>query len=317
MQVVGGYQLFPNINQGTVVTIGNFDGVHLGHQALIKKTVAHAQAHGFLSVVYTFDPHPVRLLRPSLAPEPITSLAQKLKLIESLGVDYCIVEPFNYAFANQSADDFVKQVLVQTLGVKHVIVGHDFNYGQKGTGNFETLQNQAIIYGFSAEHIEVQAFSHMVASSTKIRSFIRAGQVDGAALLLGRYYSLEGLVVHGEGRGHALGFATANIETDSELIPKFSVYATTTQFLDLPNTKTHRSITNIGVKPTLSRVDFKPTIETHIFNFNQDIYGARVRVFFIDRIREEKRFSSLEDLKIQIAHDIDQAHRIHQKQCTQ
>jgi riboflavin kinase/FMN adenylyltransferase len=305
VEVVRGFRSLTSPLTGTVVTLGNFDGVHLGHQALFRLVVERARNRGGKAVVYTFEPHPVRILNPSLAPPRITPEAEKLRLIEAHGPDVCIVEPFTAELAAVSADDFVAKALVQALGVSELVVGYDFTYGKGGAGNTRTLEQAGERFGFALTVVRPQTFGGVVASSTKIREFIHEGKVEGAAMLLGRDYTLEGTVVRGDGFGRQLGFPTANIDTDYELLPRYGIYA---GWLELDGERVG-AVTSLGLRPTVSTQSL-PTIEAYLFDFNRDIYGRRVRLSFSHRLRDEQRFDSIARLKEAIAADASQARKV-------
>lgn len=288
-------------SRGSIVTIGNFDGVHLGHQALVSQIVTLAQAQDLQSVVYTFDPHPVRILNPKLAPPVITPRQEKLRLLEALGVDGCVVEPFNRDLAALSPDEWVERALVGALHMKVLVVGYDFTYGKAGAGNAITLAAAASRLGFLLQVITQQTFSGVVASSTKVREFVLEGNVDGAELLLGRRFSLVGAVEHGDARGRSMGFPTANLAYENELLPRYGVYAC---WIELEDGQKIPAVTNIGVRPTVSEGAVKPSVEAHLLDWKGDLYGKRLRMSFVARLREERRFPSLPALQEQIALDV-------------
>ncbi len=308
MNVFNGYRAVPKDYGETAVTIGNFDGVHLGHQALLSHSIERAHVQNRKCVVYTFEPHPVRILNPALSPRRLSPEAEKVRLIGDHktphgGVDAVVVEPFTRDYAALTPTEFVSEVLVSALGMKQLIVGYDFTYGKGGKGNTASLAAAAQQFGFQLDIVSQQTFGGVVASSTKIREFLLNGQVDGARLLLGRDYSIEGVVTHGQERGRTIGFPTANVASDYELIPRYGVYACRVSV----GSETFSAVTNVGVRPTVEGASAAPTVEAHLFGFNRDIYEQRVRVAFVSLIREERKFKSLDALKAQIALDADVA----------
>jgi riboflavin kinase/FMN adenylyltransferase len=304
MNVFQGYHAVPKDFGETAVTIGNFDGVHLGHQALLTHAIERAHVQKRKCVVYTFEPHPVRILNPALSPRRISPEAEKVRLLGELktahgGIDTVVVEPFTREYAALTPEQFVSEVLVSSLGMKQLIVGYDFTYGKGGKGNTASLAAAAQQFGFQFDIISQQLFGGVVASSTKIREFLLNGQVDGARLLLGRDYAIEGVVTHGHQRGRTIGFPTANVASTYELIPRYGVYVCRVTV----GTQTFGAVTNVGVRPTVEGASAAPTVEAHLFGFSGDIYDQRVRVSFVSHIREERKFKSLDALKAQIALD--------------
>ncbi len=285
-----------------VVTIGNFDGVHIGHQALFYQTIEKAKAIDGTSVAMTFEPHPARVLSNSEGPPLITLLEQKAELISRTGIDVLICVPFNKAFADISADAFVEDLLVRKLGMKAIVVGDDYSYGSKRQGNLTSLRSDAKKFGFEVIQVPGVQFSAPETgriSSTRIRELVMDGNVSEAQKLLGRHYQIRGDVVTGRNRGgKLLGFPTANIHLQDELCPKMGVYAVTVECLG----EKYKGVANIGYSPTFD--DHIYTIEVHLIDFNKNIYDKKIRVNFIQRIREEMKFSDLQQLSDQINKDI-------------
>jgi riboflavin kinase/FMN adenylyltransferase len=309
MEVVNGFAALAALAaplRAPVVTIGNFDGVHRGHLALFAHVRERAAAIGGQSVVYTFEPHPVQILAPKLAPPRLTPAREKQHWLAAAGIDVCIAEPFTHAYAQTPAEQFVSQVLVSAIGMRELVVGYDFTYGRGGAGNTGTLAQAAEQFGFALQIINQQTFSGVVASSTKIREFVLEGKVDGARLLLGRDYSVVGEVVHGDARGRTIGFPTANIDAEETLVPRNGVYAC---WLDVGGER-RGAVSNIGLRPTVAAGVTKPTVEAHVFDFDGDLYGQEVRLSFVQRLRDEQRFASLDALKAQIAQDTAEARRV-------
>jgi riboflavin kinase / FMN adenylyltransferase len=289
---------------GGAVAIGNFDGVHLGHRALIRQALDLARSEGAKAGVLTFEPHPVRALRPALAPPLLTSLSRKLELLAEVGADAVVVQPFDLAYAATSAAEFVARDLTAALGIRHVVVGWDFTAGHE-RARVEALRPLLLASGLTLHVVEPVTDGGLTVSSTKIREFLLEGQVEAAAQLLARPYDLDGRVARGAGRGRGLGFATANLTTEA-LLPQQGVYAVRAR---LGETGAHLldGVCNVGVKPTVE-ANGRVTAEAHLFlHDGSDLYGTPIRLFFVARLREERRFPSLEALKAQIAADAERA----------
>ncbi|MBS1149927.1 MAG: Riboflavin kinase [Myxococcaceae bacterium] len=283
--------------QGAAVCLGNFDGVHLGHLALF----AQARKLGTLAAI-TFHPHPGKVLQPELAPRLITLQARKLELLEEAGLQQLVVQPFDLAFARTPAPQF-EQMLFEQLKVKAAVVGSDFTYGQKRSGTVQTLTAAAQRCGARVEIVPPVTVDGVVVSSSRVREYVLEGRVAAAQRLLGRFFDLDGTVVPGQGRGRTIGFPTANIDTQNELRPAPGVYAVRARVIG--EQAWRGGAANIGVKPTFGGTEV--TIEAHLFDFSGDLYGKRLRVQFIDRLRAEQRFASVAELSGQIARDLDQA----------
>ena len=289
-----------------VVTIGNFDGVHLGHQNLIRDLVARAAKIGGTPVVLTFHPHPLQVLAPNNAPLQIQTLDQKLAIIESLGVLLVVVIPFNMQLAQTSARDFAVKTLWERLHLKEIYVGPNFAFGHRRQGSFNLLKEIGEEKGFWAGKIHQVQFRGNRVSSTVIRQALLSGQVGLARRLLGRPFALQGAIVHGIGLGRKLQVPTANLETPNELIPRRGVYVTMLRV----GGQRCRSVTNIGFRPTVSQEQGASlSIETHAIDFAQDVYGAQVNLEFLVRLRDERRFSNRQSLVEQIQKDMRDARR--------
>jgi len=305
-------QTFSSIEQaatalkGAVVTIGNFDGLHRGHRALITRTRDLARVRGVPSAILTFHPHPARLLAPHLAPPLISTPEQRRRLFAETEVDLLVEQPFDAAFAALSADSFT-WLLLHTAGVSGIVVGHDFTFGRARGGNMATLQAAAERTGTTVEIIQPISVDGLVASSTKVREFVLSGNVEAAATLLGRPFRLEGPVVRGAGRGRTIGVPTANIAVQNELLPAMGVYAVR---VTLPDGTVADGACNIGMNPT-----FRPeateglaartlSVEVHLLDRSLDLYGAQLSLAFECRLRAERRFSSVDALVAQIKADI-------------
>jgi riboflavin kinase/FMN adenylyltransferase len=293
--------------QNAVVTIGNFDGVHKGHQALLKQVISKAEKISGTSVALTFEPHPLRALGID-TPPVITRHDQKMELLDASGIDVVMCLPFDKAFAAIPAQEFIEKILVNKIGMKAIIIGPDYTFGKNRTGNIALLREQGPILGFEtivADWIKDPASRTHRISSTRIRQIVMDGQVEQARQFLGRHYQIRGKVVKGRSRGGSqLGFPTANIKLHDELCPKFGVYAVTVETIH----GKFMGVANIGYSPTFDDHIF--TIEVHILNFDQDIYGTRIRVNMVARLRDEKKFADIRELSDQIRKDIDTAKEI-------
>lgn len=292
------------LKSGSVLTVGNYDGVHLAHRKILKKLISLAKAQRLKSALLTFQPHPVKILAPELAPKMIMTLEQKIEALSSLGLDTIVVQKFDHKFAKHSAEEFFKKFLKTDLQVKFILVGYDFTFGAKRSGTIETLEALGREAGVRVEIMPAQMERETLVSSTLIRKLIREGQVDLAKKYLTRFYSLDGTVIQGHKRGTALGIHTANLITENELIPEDGVYATFVEFQG----RTYKSATNIGLNPTFNNTE--RSIESHIFDFDRDLYQKKIRLFFVKRIREEIKFVSPEALVMQIKNDIEKAKKI-------
>lgn len=287
-----------------VATVGNFDGIHRGQQRIIEIVVERAREMGIASAVVTFEPHPLDVLRPERPPERITLRQQKWSLIERLGVDFLVVIHFSPEFAATSARDFVERFLHRRLGVKELIVGSRFGFGRNREGDLNLLEEMGESLGFRAEGLEEVSCDVGTISSTRIRNAIRDGEVQAAAAMLGRSFAVIGEVIRGEGRGKQHGWPTINIEVDHQLMPAEGVYASQVW---LPGSSLSlEGVTNIGRRPTFADAA-DVVVESHIFDFDQDIYGEKVELAFVERLRGEQRFGSVEDLVRQIGEDAAQA----------
>ena len=294
--------------ENAVITIGNFDGVHIGHQALFHEVIEKADALGGTSIVMTFEPHPSRLLKQNDHPPLITLYEQKVELIANSGIDVLICFPFTREFAAISAKEFVEDILLKRIGMKAIVLGRDYTFGRNREGNLDLLQTYAENLGFEvivADWIQTLHTQPGRISSTHTRELVMAGKVADAQKLLGRYYQIRGIVATGRNRGgRLLGFPTANITLHDELCPKTGIYAVTVEC----GSKQYKGVANIGYRPTFDDHEF--AVEVHILDFNDDIYGHKIRVNFIQRIRDEIKFSNISELSDQIKKDIVKAREI-------
>lgn len=288
-----------NIERPTVLTLGVFDGLHLGHQAIMTTVVERAAAADAVPTVITFDPHPRAVLHPESAPPLLQTLDQRLSNFQILGIEQAIVIRFTKEFASQEAEDFLKEIVHDRLRAKEIYLGHGFNFGKGRRGNIDLLRQMSRELGFAADEVPEIRLRGMRISSSRIRALLKDGKVNLARRMLGRPYGIEGVIVRGDRRGHTLGFPTANLIPENRVVPKFGVYATAT----LIDGVWRKGITNIGIRPTFES-DEEPSIETHVFDFDGDLYGSVLRVRFLHRIRPEKKFSGIEELTAQITRDI-------------
>jgi riboflavin kinase/FMN adenylyltransferase len=302
MDVITDLRAFPKSLPVPVMTIGNFDGVHLGHQAIFRTVSQRARDVSGTSVVLTFDPHPLKVLAPEHCPLLITPTAKKLALIRGCELDVIICLPFTLELANLTPVAFVEDVLVGTMGMREIYVGYDFAFGKGRQGTIGLLQELGSRHGFRVHIIEPIAVEGNVVSSSIIRQSIQEGDVREAAVLLGRLYSIAGIVVEGYQKGRELGFPTANVRSTYELIPGRGVYAVVVDWRE----QRYEGVANIGFNPTFGRTQL--SVEIHLFNFSHRLYGETVEVFFVQKIRDERAFPSVADLVEQIAQDVEAAH---------
>jgi len=286
-------------DKGSVVTIGTFDGVHLGHKAILKRLVASAQKEGLESVLLTFFPHPRRVLQKDLNIKLLNTLPEKKALIEAIGVDHLVIHPFTKEFSRLTAVEYVRDILVNQLKAKKVIIGYDHRFGRNRTATIEDLREYGNTYHFSVEEISAQELDEATISSTKIRRALEIGDIETANAFLGYQYTLHGKVVKGKSLGKTMGFPTANLQVDEsyKMIPKKGVYVTQANLLG----KGYFGLTSIGTNPTVGGTT--TTIETYFLDFEGDLYGQELSLQFITHIREEALFESVDALKEAIRND--------------
>jgi len=287
------------------IVLGNFDGVHRGHQALIETARRLADNTGGEVVALTFDPHPARLLAPGLAPPLIVSLDRRAELLAEAGVDVVVVEPFTRAFAAIEAEAFGGEVLARDLRAAHVVVGYDFSFGKGRRGDTTMLGDLGERHGFGVSIVRRVSIHGLTCSSTKVREFVLEGRVEGAAVLLGRPFEITGTVVRGAGRGRGIGYPTANVHGEAELLPKAGIYAARALLLDEAGAvvAAHVAALSVGTNPTFV-AGGGLTVEAYLLDFDGDLYDRRVRLQLIERLRDELRFDSVEALTTQIAADV-------------
>ena len=286
-----------------VLTIGNFDGVHLGHQALLELLTGKAHALGLPAVVLTFEPHPREYFSPTDAPARLASLREKLLLLDAAGVDRCYVCRFDARFASQSAQSFIEDTLVRGLAVRHLFIGDDFRFGARRQGDFAMLQAAGQVHGFGVESMPTLCADGERVSSSAVRAALAADDLGRAARLLGRAYSIAGRVSHGDKLGRQLGFPTANIQMKHRRPALSGVFAVSVEGLAGGRIA---GVANIGVRPTATDSG-RARLEVHLFDWTQDCYGAHIRVHFLHKLRAERKFESLDALTAQIARDADAA----------
>jgi riboflavin kinase/FMN adenylyltransferase len=308
MKIIQDIETIKEPFKSAVVTIGNFDGVHLGHQALFHEVIEMADTMDGTAIAMTFEPHPIRVISNNGHPPLITLIEQKTELIEKAGIDVLICIPFTMEFAALSARTFVEDILVKRIGMKAIIVGQDYTFGHKREGTVDLLRQYADELGFQLivpDWIQPSDANNDRISSTAIRQLVMDGRMEKAGKMLGRDYQIRGTVAHGRDRGgRLLGIPTANINLHDELCPKAGVYAVIVKY----DGKRYPAVANIGYSPTFD--DHVFTVEAHILDFKKDIYGEKIMVNFVQRLRDEKKFSGIPELIEQIDQDIVDARKI-------
>ncbi len=286
-----------------VITIGTFDGVHMGHKTILRQVADMAKAVDGTSILVTFHPHPRKVVFPNKPMHILTPLEEKIALVNNEGIEHVIVAPFTKEFAQCSAEEYVNDFLVKQIRPHTIVIGYDHQFGHDRKGNIELLEQLSAAGGYQVKEIPAQMIQDAAVSSTKVRTAIQSGDVADAADMLERYYTLRGKVTKGAQLGNTIGYPTANIlPNDAEqIIPAMGVYAVTVEH----SNNTYKGMLNIGVKPTVSE-EQKLTIEVNIFNFDQDIYNEELNISFVSRLRAEQKFNSLDELKAQLAKDKEQ-----------
>jgi riboflavin kinase / FMN adenylyltransferase len=287
-----------------IVTTGTFDGVHLGHCTILEKLKSYRLVSGHETVVITFNPHPRLVLQPDDNKlELLNSLDEKIELLSKQGIDHLLVIPFDKNFAALSSLEFIEQILVKTIGTKKLVIGHDHHFGKNREGSFENLRQSGPQYGFEVEEIPAKDINHVAISSTKIREALHNGDIITANKFLGYQYKMEGVVVKGRQLGDTIGFPTANLEIigQRKLIPQNGVYAVTVSI----DNSIYQGMMNIGNRPTVE-TNGERKVEVHILNFSGNLYGKKLQISCVDRIRDEKKFTSLDELKSQLNEDKNQ-----------
>jgi riboflavin kinase / FMN adenylyltransferase len=306
MKIYHGTDSFKKL-QNAVVTSGTFDGVHYGHQTILSRLQDICKKTGGESVLITYWPHPRMVLAPSDPPiQLLSSLQEKAEILEQYGLDHFLIIPFTAVFSQLSSDDFIKQYLIDTIGTRKLVIGYNHRFGKNRSGSFEALKALGPKLGFEVEEIPRQDIDHVAVSSTKIRKALSLGDVAAARQFIGRPYQLSGTVVDGDKLGRTMGFPTANLMVNFEqkLIPHDGVYAVLVQW----NHKMLKGMMNIGYRPTVTGKARR--LEVHIFHFNEQIYGDILTIYFMERIRDEKKFQNIEALQQQLNSDAGQAHSL-------
>ena len=302
MQIVQDALRSADLPYASVATIGNYDGVHRGQRAVIRRVVERARELDAPSVVLSFDPHPLKVLRPSVAPPLLTTPEQKAELLEELGVDALLLIRFDPEFARTPAERFVRSFLHERLAVREILVGADFAFGKDREGDLESIRSVGEKLGFRAVGVDEKTQGGEAISSTRIRRALLEGKVEAAAELLGRPYALTGTVVRGDRMGQRLGWPTINLQPENELLPNDGVYAGRVRFPELPSK--FDCVTNVGRRPTVYE-SYHHVVESHVLGFSSDVYGQRVEISFYKRLREERIFPTVMDLSAQIGRDVD------------
>ena len=304
MLVLRGLDHYPPDRKESVVALGSFDGVHRGHQEVLRATVTRARQLGLASLAVTFDPHPLVVLQPDRAPVPITSLEEKLELMGQAGLDATLVIPFTREFALTEPEEFVGKVVRGTLRAREVVVGFNHRFGRGARGTSELLKQMAQELGFVAHIIPPLVIDGQVVSSSAVREALKSGNVRRAGSLLGRPYSVKGRVLRGEGRGHTIGFPTANLRPERDLLLGRGVYLVQVEW----DGQRANGVTNVGIRPTFGGET--PWIETYLLDFSGDLYDRPLRLHFLEWLRPEKRFESVQALRAQIEKDLETARRL-------
>tara|TARA_B110000211_G_scaffold170004_1_gene191847 strand:+ start:4254 stop:5234 length:981 start_codon:yes stop_codon:yes gene_type:complete len=318
MRLIRGLYNIPSDFSGCVATIGNFDGVHLGHQAILQQLKKQGEEHQLLTVVMMFEPQPREFFAPDQAPARLANMSEKLQDLASFGVDYVLCLPFNQKLRSMSADQFIQTILLDGLKISHLIVGDDFRFGCDRTGDYQLLQNAGKQFGFSVEDTKTFEFEGQRVSSTRVRKCLAANDLTGAGKLLGRSYRMSGRIGYGRQLGRTIGVPTANVILQRNKLPMTGVYAV--KAIEIEVADCHESevldasgqprawqgVANIGVKPTVAGTP-EPSLEVHIFDFANDLYGKRLSIEFCQKIREEKKFNGLDELKAAIEQDMNVA----------
>ena len=298
MKTIHGIENFPS-DEASIVTIGTFDGVHLGHQQILKQLIDTSQKSKLKSVLLTFFPHPKVVLQPDISMNLIQTIQEREKALENTGLDYLVIHPFSIEFSRLSADDYVKQILIEQLNVRKVVVGYDHRFGRNRTASLEDMYHYADIYDFEVIEIDAKKINSTAVSSTKIRKAIDDGNIELANNYLGHPFTIEGMVVHGDKRGRELSYPTANIDLQNQhkIVPKQGVYLVKSKF----NDRVVYGMMNIGTKPTFDKT--MPSIEVHFMDWNGDLYGQEIQLELLKWVREERKFKTVKELQTQIQMD--------------
>jgi riboflavin kinase/FMN adenylyltransferase len=311
LQTIAGTQELPRSLKRPVLTIGNFDGVHLGHRAIMQTVIERARLLGGESVVLTFDPHPRKVLQPDRAPSLLATRDQKLEALEEIGIDVVILQPFDLEFSKTSPEEFVRDIVYERIRPAEVFVGYDFHFGRDREGSMAALSEIGAGLGFSVTIIPEIRINDRDVNSTRIRNLLAEGEVEEAEVLLGRPFSVRSLVLDGEHRGRRLGFPTANLAPENEILPAAGVYSGEMRLITegpVASHPRHSAVINVGHRPTFYQ-NGRLLAEAHLLDFEGDLYGRAVELSFRHRIRSEQKFRGPEELKVQIAADIELARK--------
>lgn len=304
MNIIKSLDELTRLIPSSVVTLGNFDGVHLGHRELFRHLVKTARQLNCPSVVFTFDPHPLKFLAPERAPRLLNTPEEKHRLIAASHIDYLIETPFTAEFSAMTPEQFIEDILIAKLQIKALVVGYDYAFGKGRRGNTEFLKTYGNEKGFAVEVLQPVGADGLPYSSTRVRKMVAAGDVTAVVRLLGRQYNLEGVVVPGDQRGRELGFPTANLETDKEQLPASGVYAVKVRH----GQQEYSGVVNIGKRPTFGGKS--STIEVYLLDYTGQLYGQKLRIYFVERLRDEQKFTSISNLVDAIETDIVRARQI-------
>ena len=298
MKTIHGIENFP-ADEASIVTIGTFDGVHLGHQQILKQLIDTSRKSKLKSVLLTFFPHPRMVLQPDISMRLIQTIQEREKALQKTGLDYLVIHPFSTEFSRLSADDYVKQILVEQLNVRKVVVGYDHRFGRNRTASLEDMYHYADIHEFEVIEINAEKIESTAVSSTKIRKAIDEGNIELANTYLGHSFTIEGMVIDGDKRGRELSYPTANIDLQNQhkIVPKQGVYLVKSKLKG----RVVYGMMNIGTKPTFNAA--MPSIEVHFFDWNGNLYGQAVQVELLKWVREERKFNTVEELQTQIQAD--------------
>ena len=292
-----------NSDRKACLAIGMFDGVHLGHQQVLRQAIENSHRHEARSVAVTFDRHPANVIAPGRTPALLQTLAQRLRAIESLGIDATLLIKFDEAFSRKPGAEFVRELADGFGAIHSICVGANFAFGHKRDGNVELLRTLGQTLGFHVHGLQAVSLDGQAVSSTRIRAAVKDGHLDAAGQMLGRTFAIEGTVIEGERQGRKLGFPTANLDTDGLILPPNGVYAAHARL----DQATHRAVLNIGLRPTLAGPEPALQVEAHLLDFNGELYGQAMEIELVERLRDEQRFDSTDELATQISRDIERA----------
>src|SRR6202045_639426 len=309
MKVLRAIDELSSLHGSTHLAIGVFDGLHIGHQAVIGQALQSARQSGGNAVVVTFDPHPVRVLRPEKAPRLLTSTRHKVRLIEKLGVDAVLLLEFTLEFSKTAPEVFIEKLVRATNHLNQICVGQEWKFGENRSGSIRLLEEMAPKLGFHVTSVPPILVDQRVVSSTLIRSAVECGDLESAAKYLGRDFTILGTVTEGQQLGRRLGFPTANLQAHNELFPPNGVYAARAWFRE----HEYGGVVNIGIRPTIENESGERTLELHLFDFDQQIYGEDVEVAFLQYLRAEQKFAGVDELQAQIRRDAEQARKIYER----